>query len=167
MKYLIISSLFIMFFGCNSPAKTDVKTSQTAVDNKPIIKNDNPKDYSKKFVLARACNPDLAQRFAQVVPSHIGNAKYIAATNDDDFIKKLETEQWSVVYMAPGACRQIVAAQPLSGSNARTDGWTFVDYQKLIYELQGDDIQIVESINEAGAIQLLNDALANARDVVN
>jgi hypothetical protein len=137
----------------NKMMKTEIKQEKTStVDN------------SKKSVLARGCDPELSLRFSKVVPPHIGNAEYIPTTNDIDFIKKLKSRKWSVVYFAPGACRYNAASQPIPGGNIDTKGWTLEQYKDLIIELQGDDIKIVESIYEEGAIELLNSALLKARN---
>ena len=120
-------------------------------------------DNSKKSILARGCDPMLSLRFSKVVPPLIGNATYIPTTDDTDFINKLKSQQWSVIYFAPGACRYSAAKRQIPGGNYETKGWTLEEYKALIYELQGDDIQIVESLQEQGAIELLNAALAKAR----
>jgi len=122
-------------------------------------------DNSNKRILARGCDPELSLRFSKVVPSMIGNAKYIPTTDDVDFIEKLKSEKWSVIYFAPGACRFNAAKKQIPGGNVDTQGWSLDDYKKLIYELQGKDIQIVESIYEEGAIELLNNALAKAKGI--
>lgn len=122
-------------------------------------------DNSKKRILARGCDPELSLRFSKIVPPLVGNASYIPTTNDTDFINKLKSEKWSVIYFAPGACRFDVAKRDIPGSNNETQGWTLDQYKGLIQELQGDQIQIVESIYENGTIELLNEALNKALDV--
>ena len=121
-------------------------------------------DNSKKSILARGCDPYLSLQFSKVVPPLVGNAKYIPTTDDTDFINKLKSQKWSVIYFAPGACRYSAAKKQIPGGNYDTQGWTLEEYKELIYELQGEDIQIVESLEERGAIQLLNNALAKARE---
>ena len=122
-------------------------------------------DNSKKSILARGCDPRLSMQFAQVAPQLLGNVEYIPTTDDVDFIEKLKSRNWSVVYFAPGACRYSTAKMQIPGGNLDTEGWSLDQYHELINELQGNEIQIVESIYENGAIELLNNALAKAREV--
>lgn len=147
IKVLIYSSIYIMTI-MNLNAQENIKT----VDN------------SNKSILARGCDPTLSLQFSKVVPPLIGDAAYIPTTDDTDFIKKLETQKWSVIYFAPGACRYSAAKRQIPGGNYDTQGWSLEEYKGLIRKLQGDDIQIVESLQEQGAIALLNDALAKARE---
>lgn len=122
-------------------------------------------DNSKKSILARGCDPTLSLQFSKVVPPLVGNAAYIPTTSDVDFVEKLKSRKWSVVYFAPGACRFSAAKQQIPGGNNETKGWTLEEYKELIHKLQGVDIQIVESLHEQGAIELLNKALAKSREV--
>ena len=110
-------------------------------------------DNSNKSILARGCDPQLSLRFSKIVPPLIGNATYIPTTDDTDFINKLKSQKWSVIYFAPGACRYSAAKMQIPGGNYDTQGWTLEEYKELIYELQGKDIQIVESLQEQGAIE--------------
>lgn len=122
-------------------------------------------DNSNKSILARGCDPTLSLQFSKMVPPLVGNAEYIPTTNDVDFVEKLNSRKWSVVYFAPGACRFSAAKQQIPGGNNDTKGWTLEKYKALIHKLQGEDIQIVESLYEQGAIELLNNALEKAREV--
>jgi hypothetical protein len=122
-------------------------------------------DNSRKTVLARGCDPVLSLEFSKIVPPLIGNAKYIPTTNDQDFIEKLKSKKWSVVYFAPGACRYSAAKHPIPGNISETAGWTLDEYKELIYKYQGDSIQIVESLEESGNIELLNKALEKSREI--
>ena len=121
-------------------------------------------DHSRKSILARGCDPHLSQQFAKVVPPLVGHATYTPTTNDNDFIEKLKSQKWSVIYFAPGACRYSAAKRQIPGGNYDTAGWTLEEYKTLIKKLQGEEIQIVESLEEAGAIELLNSALSIARE---
>lgn len=123
-------------------------------------------DHSAKSILARGCDPYLSLKFSKIVPPLIGNAAYTPTTEDHDFINKLKSQKWSVIYFAPGACRYSAAKMQIPGGNEDTRNWTLEEYKQLIYQLQGDEIQIVESLQEQGAIQLLNDALEKARPTV-
>ena len=69
-----------------------------------------------------------------MVPSLLGGPAYIPTTDDNDFINKLKTEQWSLIYFAPGACRYSAAKRQIPGGNVNTAGWTLEDYKKLIIE---------------------------------
>lgn len=121
---------------------------------------------SKKTVLARGCDPVLSAEFAKMVPALIGNAKYIPTTNDEDFIEKLKTEKWSVVYFAPGACRFSAVNQRIPGTNEATKAWTLEEYKALILEHQGPDVPVVESTEERNSLLLLNQALENAKETL-
>lgn len=122
-------------------------------------------DNSKKSILARGCDPVLSARFAKIVPPMIGNAEYVPTTDDSDFINKLKSRKWSVIYFAPGACRYNAAKRQIPGGNYDTQGWTLEEYKELIRKLQGDEIQIIESLQEQGALELLNGALVKGREV--
>ncbi|MEO1257626.1 MAG: hypothetical protein AAFZ15_02480 [Bacteroidota bacterium] len=86
-----------------------------------------------KSILARGSDPDLSLRFSRVVPPLIGNARYVTTTDDNDFIKKLKSRKWSVIYFAPGACRYSAAKRQIPGGNTNTQGWTLEEYKKLIF----------------------------------
>ncbi len=147
---------------------TTVSACAQVPNNKLINKSDMTEikmDNSNKRILARGCDPELSLKFSKAVPPMIGNAEYIPTTDDVDFIEKLKSQKWSVIYFAPGACRLNAVKKQLPGGSIDTQGWLLDDYKKLIYELQGSDIQIVESIYEEGAIELLNSALTNAKEV--
>ena len=120
------------------------------------------RDYTSKSVLARACDPAAAKHFANLAPSLLGNAEYFPATNDEDFVKQLETRKWSVIFFAPGACRIDAADQQIPGSNSHTQGWSLEEYKVLVRKLQGDQVQIVESFLESETVRLLNKALEKA-----
>lgn len=121
-------------------------------------------DNSNKSILARGCDPFLSARFSKIIPPLIGNAEYIPTTDDSDFISKLKSHKWSVIYFAPGACRYSAAKRQIPGGNYDTQGWSLAEYKELIRELQGEEIQIIESLTEQGALELLNGALAKARE---
>ncbi len=120
-------------------------------------------DNSDKSILARGCDPQLSRQFAKVAPGMLGGASYTPTWQDDVFIEQLKTGKWSIVYFAPGACRYSAAKRNIPGGNTDTRGWTLDEYKDLIYELQGPDIQIVETPHESEAVDLLNKALSKAR----
>lgn len=138
---------------------------QTQQSNQTDMKQQIAIDNSKKRVLARGCDPVLSERFAQMVPPLIGNAEYIPTTNDVEFFKKLESEEWSVIYFAPGACRFSAANQRIPGTNEQTKTWTLEEYYAIIHEHQGESIEIVESLYESESLNKLNKALDIAREI--
>ena len=62
-------------------------------------------DYSDLTLLARGCDPIMAEKAPKIVAPACGNVKMVACTNDADFIAKLKQSKWSVVFLAPGMCR--------------------------------------------------------------
>lgn len=121
-------------------------------------------DNSKKRILARGCDPVTSQQFLEMITPHIGNAMYVSTTDDADFIKKLESQKWSIVFFAPGACRFSAIKKPIPGGNYVTKDWTLSQYRALVYKLQGDAIHIVETLDERETISLLNKTLEIARE---
>lgn len=121
-------------------------------------------DNSRKNILARGCDPVTALEFARIVTPLIGNAEYVSTTDDTDFVEKLKSQKWSIVFFAPGACRFNAAERSIPGGNSETAGWTLEQYRDLVYELQGDKIQIIETMNEGETVSLLNKALEIARE---
>ena len=120
-------------------------------------------DHSNKTILARGCDPTLSAWATKALPPQIGNPKYVATTNDVDFVAKLKERQWSVVYFAPGACRFSAANMQIPGGNAATQGWTLDEYKALVHQYQGEEIKIVESTMESNSLDLLREALETAR----
>lgn len=124
-------------------------------------------DNSGKSVLARGCDPVASVEFSKVVPPLIGNAEYVPTTDDADFIEKLESRTWSVVFFAPGACRFSAAKQQIPGGNYDTEGWSLDEYKDLVRKLQGNEIQIAETVSESETVNVLNEALSSARETNN
>ncbi len=56
-------------------------------------------DNSRKSILARACDPFAALEASKAIPSLIGNPEYAPATDDVDFIEKLKSRNWSVIFL--------------------------------------------------------------------
>ncbi len=125
----------------------------------------NSADNSRKSILARGCDPFLSSWASKAIPPLIGGPEYVPTTNDADFIEKLKSRDWSVIYFAPGACRFDAAKRSIPGSSSQTQGWTLEQYRELVREYQGDTIQIVETPKEKEAISLLKGALEEAREV--
>ena len=123
-----------------------------------------PGDYSTKSILARGCDPHMALRASEMLPPHLGNPQLVSVTNDDDFIEKLRSKKWSIVFFAPGACRYNAANRPIPGASVRTRGWSLAQYRELVRQLQGEGVQIVETTDERKIIPLLRRALAESRD---
>ena len=127
--------------------------------------NNTKLDHSNKSILARGCDPYLSKRAAEFIPPLLGHPIYVPTTNDHDFIEKLKSQKWSVIYFAPGACRYSAARKQIPGGIEDTRGWTLEQYRHLVHTIQGQDIQIVESVYEEGAIELLAAALEKARSI--
>lgn len=119
-------------------------------------------DNTNKRILARGCDPRMSLIASKDIPPRVGNPEYVPTTDDADFIEKLKTEKWSVIFFAPGACRYSAAKMPIPGGNTDTRGWTLEQYRQLVYKYQGDKVQIVESIEEYKTIALLGKALEKA-----
>jgi hypothetical protein len=117
-----------------------------------IMNNEN------KRILARACDTYAAQLAAHFIPRAIGNPEYIATTDDVDFLNRLQTESWDVVFFAPGACRYNAVSRPIPGSGGSTRHWSLNDYKAAIKQYQGQ-IPVVESLDESNTIKLLRQAL--------
>ena len=118
-------------------------------------------DNSGKSILVRGCDPVMAKKAGKMVPPQLGNPKFVACTNDDDFLEKISSQKWDVVFFAPGACRYNAAKQPIPGGRAATKGWGLDQYKQLVRERQGEDVQIVETVDERQIIPLLRLALRN------
>jgi hypothetical protein len=121
-------------------------------------------DNSKKSILARGCDPFASAEASRSIPPLVGNPEYVPTTNDEDFIEKLRSRDWSVVFFAPGACRFSAANQPIPGGNGRTQGWTLEQYREMVRRHQGDQIEIVETPDERETVRLLKEALEQARE---
>ena len=118
-----------------------------------------PIDHSDKRILARGCDPQMAIRASKMLPPHLGNPELVSATNDDDFLSKLQNNKWTVVFFAPGACRYDGVNLPIPGANAQTRGWNLATYKDLVRAHQGEAIPIVETTDEREIIPLLREAL--------
>ena len=123
-------------------------------------------DNSKKSILARGCDPSASLGAARFIPPQIGNPEYVPTTNDADFIEKLKSRKWSIVFFAPGACRLSAAKRIIPGGNSRTQGWTLEQYRELVHQHQGDAVQIVETLEERMTIDLLRQALEKAPNTI-
>ena len=120
-------------------------------------------DNSRKSILARGCDPIASYEASRAIPPLLGNPEYVPTTKDEEFIEKLKSREWSVVFFAPGACRFSASNQALPGGNARTNNWTLDDYRELVRSYQGDEIQIVETLDERETVNLLKQALEKAQ----
>lgn len=121
-------------------------------------------DFSAKYVLARGCDLQMAQRASKMMPTMLGGVEFISCTDDDDFIEKLQERLWSVVFFAPGACRYNAAEMAIPGARAHTKGWGLKEYRALVRTHQGVEIQIVETTDEREIIPRLREALLQSRD---
>ena len=129
------------------------------------MKEENIKlvDNSTKSILVRGCDPVMAMQGVKMLPPLVGNPECVGTTSDTDFIEKLKSRKWSVVFFAPGACRLNAAEKPIPGSNSQTQGWTLDQYRELVRKLQGEDIQIGETQLERETVGLIKNALEKAR----
>lgn len=174
IKPIIGTIVLALMTACTSNSqsleKSENKTENSTTMSNNRIMNDlfqnttTTRDHSNKSILARGCDPHLSLQFAKMVPPLIGNAEYVPTTDDVEFIEKLKSRKWSMVYFAPGACRWSAAKKPIPGGNISTEGWSLDQYKELIYELQGDDVQIVETPYEQEVISLLQKSLETARE---
>ena len=115
---------------------------------------------AEKAVLARGCDSTIAKRASRFLPPMIGSPRaFVTSVSDDDFIAKLESRRWDVVFFAPGACRYSNAGQPIPGANAHTAGWSLAEYRELVREVQGEAVRIVETTREAEIVPKLRAAL--------
>ncbi len=121
-------------------------------------------DNSRKSILARGCDPIASLEASRAIPPLIGNPEYVPTTNDEEFVEKLQSRSWSVVFFAPGACRFSAASQPIPGGNSQTQGWTLEQYRELVRKHQGNQIQIVETPEERETVSLLKEALDKAQE---
>tara|TARA_B100000809_G_C15105548_1_gene518605 strand:- start:1380 stop:1877 length:498 start_codon:yes stop_codon:yes gene_type:complete len=143
--------------------------SFSQINSKSLIINNNKqtqtnkKDNSNKSILPPGCDPKISYEASKAIPPLIGNPKYIPTTSDADFFDKLKKRKYSVVFFAPGACRFSAAIRPIPGGNTHTKGWTLKQYRAYVYELQGDDVVIVETTDERETVHLLQTALTKAR----
>lgn len=116
-------------------------------------------DASHKTILGRGCDPVMAERSTTMLPPMIGNARIETSTDDDDFIRRLSTKKYDIVFFAPGACRWSAASKPIPGGNEKTHGWGLDEYKALARQYQGDGIAIVETLREPEIVPLLRAAL--------
>ena len=121
-------------------------------------------DFSAQSILARGCDPQMARRASKVMPTLLGGVQLVACTDDDDFVAKLRERAWSVVFFAPGACRYNAASMPIPGGRAHTRGWGLAEYRALVRQHQGDDIPIVETVDEREIVSRLRQALLQSMD---
>ncbi len=121
-------------------------------------------DNSRKSILARGCDPIASLEASRAIPPLIGNPEYVPTTNDEEFVEKLQSRSWSVVFFAPGACRFSAASQPIPGGNSQTQGWALEQYRELVRKHQGNQIQIVETPEERETVSLLKEALDKAQE---
>ena len=116
-------------------------------------------DHSNKTILARGCDPHASLEASKMIPRLIGNPQYIPTTSDNDFLEKIKSKKWDVVFFAPGACRFSTAKVQIPGGNTVTTGWTLKEYKDYVRKYQGDNIQIVETPYEQETVSLLKEAL--------
>lgn len=139
------------------------KQSNNSTKNRNKIMQ-NQQNNSNKSILARGCDPLASLRASEAIPPLVGNPRYVPTTSDEDFIEKLKSQKWSLIFFAPGACRFSAAKMQIPGGNAQTKGWTLEEYRALVQKYQGNEVQIVETQDEQETVSLLKSALAKARE---
>ena len=115
-------------------------------------------DASKKAVLVRGCDPQMAERAGKMLPPMLGNAQTLGVTDDDTFFDLLQQRTFDVVFFAPGACRFSAARQPIPGGNQVSAGWGLAEYKAKVQEHQ-PNAAIVETTEERQIVPLLRQAL--------
>jgi len=138
--------------------------SRDQLMNRILTPNDATQvgDHSGKSILARGCDPEMGRRSLKVLPPLLGNPEMVSVSNDHDFIEQLKSKKWSVVFFAPGACRYNQAQLPIPGNIEFTKGWGLEEYRTMVYKYQGEDVKIVETIDEQQIIPFLISALENS-----
>jgi hypothetical protein len=121
-------------------------------------------DNSRKSILALGCDPFASPEASSAIPPLVGNPEYIPTTTGEEFFEQLRSRSWSVVFLAPGACRFSAAERPIPGGNSATAGWTLEQYREVVHAEQGEDIPIVETLDERETVRFLAEVLAGARE---
>lgn len=116
-------------------------------------------DASGKWLLGRGCDPAMALQSTRMLPPLLGNVNMHVTTDDDEFLKRLNSQKYDVVFFAPGACRWSQAKQPIPGGNSITSGWSLEQYHALVKQVQGNSVVIVGTAEERLIVPLLRKAL--------
>eukprot|EP00957_Ditylum_brightwellii_P101944 7769669-Ditylum_brightwellii.AAC.1 len=122
-------------------------------------------DASDKSVLVRGCDPRMAERAAEFLPTMLSHPRRIdTSTNDDDFFQLLRENKYDLVHFAPGTCRYDAAGQPIPGGNSETHGWRLTEYHLKVKEIQGEDhdnadVKITGTTEESQLVKVMRDAL--------
>jgi hypothetical protein len=125
-----------------------------------------------KSVLLRGIDPARkgnTQKNLQAIPG-FKNVTFVEATDDEEFISTLKEglqgygtkakAQYDVVVFTPGLCRAIRdQLDPVPGSSARTKGWTVEKYHELVHNLQGPDVKVVSTDDDAQIVAMLKESL--------
>lgn len=93
------------------------------------------------------------------LPPLLGGARLVSCLDDDDFLAKLKERRWSVVFFAPGGCRAMAAGMSVPGNRMHTKGFGKQQYHVLVREHQGDNVPIVEAMDESEIVPRLQAAL--------
>jgi len=169
-KFSIVLLMSLTMLSCQGQNKntnnqtTKTMDSRDELMNQILTTNDTTQvgDNSGKNILARGCDPEMGRRSLKVLPPLLGNPEMVSVYNDNDFIEQLKSKKWSVVFFAPGACRYNEAHLPIPGNIEFTKGWSLEEYRALVYQYQGKEVKIVETMDEQQIIPFLKNALENS-----
>jgi hypothetical protein len=112
-------------------------------------------------LLVRGCDPVMAERAKPMISNCLGpGVEIVSSTEDSDFFQKLQSQKWSCVMFAPGACRYNAAKRQIPGSSSAigTAHWGLDQYRQKVRELQGDSCKIVETADEREVMSVLRAA---------
>jgi hypothetical protein len=109
------------------------------------------------------------QKMLQPVPG-FKNVQFEEATDDEDFLVKLKEglqgygtktkAEYDAILFTPAVCRAIKDdKQTTPGSTARTEGWTLEKYHEWVRNLQGPDMKIVSTTDDAQVVPILKATL--------
>ena len=115
-----------------------------------------------RVVVARGCDPAMADRAATMLPPLLDGAVVVTATDDDRFLRLLSEGgdgRYAAVLLAPGACRWSARNAPIPGANEATRGWGIDRYRAEVAARLGADVPVVATAEERELVPLLRAAL--------
>ena len=102
-------------------------------------------DNSGKSILVRGCDPVMAKKQEKWYLHNFGNPKFVACTNMT-FLEKISDKKWALYFLHQVLVDIMLQKQPMPGGRAATKGWGLDQYEQLVRERQGEDVQIVETV---------------------